>query len=251
MNKSIFIAAAALGLFVAGAVCATPVTFFGQDQSPSSSTANSDGAHAQFMSYLASGVGTEDFESISPGLYASLPIAFPGSTGSITATLGGDLKVCPSNAGSTSCGFGRFPTSGSQYLQTSDTNFNLTFSTPVSAFGFYGTDIGDINADLTLTLFLSGGGSQDFTLNTAGSNDGNELFWGFIDQNASYTGIAFGNSLSADVFGFDDMIIGDLGQVTGNPNGVPEPGNFAMFGAGLLAMISLLWLRRRRADFKA
>lgn len=252
MNKRIMLGAvAALGLFTAGVACATPVTFFGQDQNPGSSTANADAARASFMSYLASGVGTEDFEGVATGLYSSLPIAFPGSTGSITANLGGDLKVCPSSAGVTSCGYGRFATSGSQYLQSTDSSFTLTFSKPISAFGFYGTDIGDISADLTLTLSLSGGGSQDFTLNTSGSNDGNELFWGFIDPDVTYTAITFGNSQGgSDVFGFDDMTIGDIGQVTGNPTGVPEPGALGMLGLGLLGMISLMLLRRRAA-FKA
>ena len=239
MNKFLVaVAAAVLSTAAAGvAYAAPPTTFFGQDQNPSASTTNSDTAHTQFLSNLSSGVGTEDFEGIAGGNHSSLALMFPGSTGNITATLGGSLLICTTNG----CGgAGRFATSGTHYLDTTDA-FVLTFSSPISAFGFYGTDIGDIQGDLT--LFLSGGGTQTFTLNTAGSANGNQMFWGFIDPLNSYTGIQFGNTASgSDYFGFDDMTIGDLGQVQIN---VPEPGALGMLGLGLLGMISLVWLRRR------
>lgn len=238
MNKFLVVlATAALSTAFAAAAYAAPTTFFGQDQFPGSSTANSDLAHTQFLSNLSSGVGTENFESIAAGNYGSLALSFPGSTGSITANLSGNLLICTTNG----CGGpGRFATSGSHYLDTSDA-FTLSFSSPISAFGFYATDLGDINGNLT--LLLSGGGTVNFTVPTAGSADGNQLFWGFIDPLQSYTGIQFGNtSPGNDFFGFDDMIIGDLGQVQ---IGVPEPGALAMLGMGLLGMLSLLFLRRR------
>ncbi|MEO5813383.1 MAG: PEP-CTERM sorting domain-containing protein [Rhodanobacter sp.] len=235
MKRYFLSAAAAVGLIVASVGYAAPTTYFGQDQNPGSSTTNSDTARAQFLSNLSSGVGTEDFEGIAPGNHVSLSLNFPGSTGSITANLSGSLLICASNG----CGgSGRFATSGSHYLDTTDA-FVLSFSSPISAFGFYATDLGDVNGDLT--LLLTGGGTVTFTVPTAGSADGNQLFWGFIDSMQSYTGIQFGNTASgADFFGFDDMTIGDLGQVS---VGVPEPGTLGMFGLGLLGM--LLVVRRR------
>lgn len=238
MNKFLAVlATAALSTVFTAAAYAAPTTFFGQDQNPSSSTANSDLAHTQFLSNLSSGVGTENFEGIAAGNYGALALSFPGSTGNITANLSGNLLICAFDG----CGgAGRFATSGSHYLDTSDA-FTLSFSSPISAFGFYATDLGDINGDLT--LLLSGGGTVSFTVPTAGSADGNQLFWGFIDPLQSYTGIQFGNtSPGNDFFGFDDMIIGDLGQVQ---IGVPEPGALAMLGMGLLGMLSLVFLRRR------
>lgn len=243
MNKSIFVLATAFGLLAAGAACATPVTFFGQDQDPGTSTANSTNAHAQFISHLTSGVGTEGFESFTPGSYPTLNLSFPGSTGSIGATLTGSGDEIQSGPN----GVGGFAISGSQYLQSFG-NFNVAFTSPISAFGFYGTDIGDVGGDLVLTL--SDGTTQTITLSTSGSESGNQLFWGFYDPTGTYTNIAFSNtSGGSDLFGFDDMTIGDLGQVIVNP--VPEPGSLAMLGLGLLGMISMLLLRRRRVSFKA
>lgn len=243
MNKGILaLAATTLTLLVAGSAQASILTYFGEDANPGSSTTHSDTAHTQFLNNLASSVGTEDFESVSSGTYNLLGINFPGSAGSITATLtGSSMEICAYNG----CGgSGRFAISGTHYLDTS-TQFNLAFSSPVSAFGFYGTDIGDFGG--RLTLMLTGGGTATLTIPTSlgssGSSSGQQIFFGFIDPTLSYSGIQFGNtSGGSDFFGFDNMIIGDLQQVQLS---VPEPGSFVMLGLGLLGLYSLLLLRRR------
>ncbi|MCG8614058.1 MAG: PEP-CTERM sorting domain-containing protein [Pseudomonadales bacterium] len=132
--------------------------------------------------------------------------------------------------GGIGCGNGRFPTSGDQYYHTSSAGFEIEFSTGISAFGFYGTDIGDFNGQLTATT--AGGAVEVFNIaHTQNAPNGSLLFWGFIDKETSYTTLTFSNTGSSnDIFGFDDLIIGDIGQIVA----VPEPAGLALLGAGLL-----------------
>ena len=126
--------------------------------------------------------------------------------------------------------------------------FSITFSTAISAFGFYGTDIGDFEGTLSLLLTPSGGGAdvQLDVPNSIGSN-GSLLFFGFLDRTISYSKITFrtaGSSVTSDYFGFDDFLVADRNQITATAT--PEPGSLALAGLGLLAAASIT-LRRRRA----
>jgi len=192
--------------------------FFGEDLNPSSSTTNSDDANTSFLSQLT-GVGTEDFETYSNGTTGPLIIDF-GSAG--TATLSGSGSV------SDGC-CGRFATSGVNMWETNE-NFTITFSDAISAFGFYGTDVGDIGGQITLD-FLNGS-STSYTVNsTINADDGSLLFWGIVDEANSFTSITFGNTNNSDWFGFDDMTIGTSQQIV--TNAVPEPTTLALLGLGL------------------
>ena len=244
MNRS-------LSVFLFGAMIATVnlstadaglMTYQGIDQNPGDTVPPAGfaaAARASFLSNLSGGVGTEDFELFATGTNGPLNLSFPGSSGSISATLSsalsGDIEIR-----SGSIGAGRFPTSGSQYLETSgDADFTIDFSDPISAFGFFGTDIGDFAGDLVLTL--TNGTTETITATTAGSSDGALLFFGFTNDMGSYTKIEFENTGSGDFFGFDDMTIGDPGQIV-NPR-VPEPASLAIFGAMGLMTVGM---RRRR-----
>lgn len=231
---------AAAGLFVAGTAFATPTTYFGQDQNPGTSTTNSDSAHDQFMSQL-NGVGTEDFETFSNN-QSNITLNFPGSLATtLTASLTG--------TGSTTSGnnAGAVAHSGSEYylvVTGGGNEFHIDFGSAISAFGFYGSDISDSGSLFLLTLVDTLGNSHDVSVTNSSSNSsGNQLFFGFIDPTLSYTSIIFKSTGAGDYFGFDDMVIGDLGQV--NPN-VPEPAGLGMFGLGLLGLLSLAALRRRQ-----
>lgn len=238
----------ALVVACSGTVAAAPTIFFGEDLAPGATVPAGGAAataRASFLSNLV-GVGNENFESFSnlTSIAAGIGIAFPGSTGNITATLTGSPPfpggICNQTIGGTvgsiGCGFDRFATSGNNYLQTQI--MSIVFSQAISAFGFYGTDFGDFSGVISLTL--SGGATETIAVNTTqgSSAGGNLIFWGFVDPSVSYSRIDFVSSTGADVFGFDDMVIGDRGQVI---TSVPEPGTLALSALALLA----LGLRRR------
>lgn len=235
-------------LALAIVVSAAPVTFFGEDLNPGGTVppgGNSATARTQFLANLT-GTGTETFEGVPAGSLPPIALSFPGSSGSITATLnaasGGVCSTVSGNVGGIQCGaFGRFPTSGVQWLQTASNTFSVGFSSPVSAFGFYGTDVGDLSGQLTVTLTGGSGGPVDLIVpNTINAPDGALLFWGFVDPSNSYTGITFGNTQTDDVFGFDDLVIGDQQQVTIT---TPEPSTFLTMVPAFGVM--LVGLRRR------
>lgn len=227
------VATTAIFVCTSFAVSATPITFFGENLTPNAMVSGDPvTARDEFLANLEGGFGTEDFES------GGLTLTFPGSSGDIEATLSGGSTGIESSSG-----LGRFATSGSNFVETGEGgDFNIAFNTAISAFGFFATDIGDFGNSLGLRLTLEGGGTVDLDVpNTVGSDgdtDGALLFFGFVDTEDTYTNISFFNDPTGDdVFGFDDLIVGDAGQVIAipdpQPNPVPLPASILLLGTAL------------------
>lgn len=131
-----------------------------------------------------------------------------------------------------------------RWFETSG-DFTIDFGGSFSAFGFFGTDFGDFGGSLTMALLDEFGDvSIRHTFSGFDSNTNGALgFFGFMDSQQSYSGVRLTVNQSGDnrtdYFGFDDLILGNIGQ----SNPVPEPGSLALVGASLLALSAT---RRRR-----
>ena len=212
---------------------AAKVVYFGENLTPGGTVVGAPVAARSAFIGLLSGAVNEDYEGFAIGDLAPLPMSFAG------ATLSGVGAIANATAN------GMFNTSpaGSQWW-AADGAFNIAFATPIGAFGFYGTDIGDFGGQLTLTLTDVSDVVSTIMVPHELGGDGNLLFFGFIDLSNAYKSIAFANTgNSGDVFGYDDMVFGNpvQGCVT-NCGTVSELQMLALLVSGLAALA----LTRRR-----
>lgn len=222
------------------------LTFFGEDTDGSESTRSTNvfslAAENLFLANLV-GVGTETFDSFLTGIGVPLALIFPGA-GTATLTGGGTVQTLACAPGpdpncTNTNGVGRYPVSSPNFWEVNATNFVITFSNPVAAFGFYGNDIGDFGGNLSLS-FLTGGGviavpvphtvvpSGQF----GGVNGGNLFYFGYINVANPFTQVTFAMNISGDFFGFDNMTVGSVQQVSV----VPEPSSWMLLATGFLGL---------------
>lgn len=227
--------------------------YFGTDVGGSSITAppsmvNSTNAQTDFLNRLI-GTGTEDFESFTPGTTTPINLTFPGA-GTATLSGGGSVSNYPG------VGAGRYATSGTQFYEALSaengaTTFTIDFTDPVAAFGFFASDIGDFNSQLSLRFTLVGGTTIDWALPYVASNgtntdrDGSLLYAGFIAESGGFTKVEFIGTDVEDYFGFDDMTIGSLEQVV-PPTITPEPASLVLMATGLVGIFGAARRRKTR-----
>ena len=192
-----------------------PVSPPGPDQVSRPVIPNSRRVNAQFLSRI-SGAVTESFEGM-PTDSAPTSLTF----GSTTATLSGTRKIFTvPNPAETYLGL--FPITGTKLLGLLSENgrpslFTVTFSTPQSAFGFFGSDLERNNFALRL-IYQDNTSSSIPVPVTLPQGSGGAFFFGVIDKLRPFTSVEFMNLGGFnEYFGFDDLTIGVPEQVHPEP----------------------------------
>ncbi|TVQ31587.1 MAG: hypothetical protein EA376_08955 [Phycisphaeraceae bacterium] len=172
-------------------------------------------------------------EGVTAQFSSAAPAAFP--FGGIVRRFESDTTDPPPPANPE----GRYPTSGEQYLSTGTTILQIDFNQPVRTFGFFGIDVGDFGATLTITL--ANGEEKEFKippLSDDGEATGSVMFWGIIaDQ--MFTNVRFSSDVLpvvGDSFAFDQFTIGII----------PLPNAFGLGTMGLVCLTGASAFRRRR-----
>lgn len=231
-----FWAGLALCLCVGPAAKAVPLLFFASDGNGATHDRapfpNAAAARGTFASALRR-FGHNGFEDV----FGEGPLDLLFDDGTAAVLTGPGIV----NFTSFSTDGGRYPTQGDQYWEAVGSTLTLTFSQPVSAVGFYATDVGDFGGQLSVRLlYVDGSAGNMMVPHPMGGGfgspaDGGVLFWGCIDTARPFQSIMLLNTAESDWYGLDDLMVATPADVT------PEPQTFGLAAMGLLA----LWARRK------
>jgi hypothetical protein len=220
--------------------------FAGYDENPTGDTVlpiasrvNSTAAFNQYLSNLT-GVTTESFETTAVGTPINdLAPMLSGVTsdfvytadaaGTTSVGTGATVSVQKANATTGMTNSGTFPTDGKQGISINSSNFfKIKFGSPLAAFSFWGTDLGDNKNALTVILRKAGVqvGSQPIDYLGANAGASSVFFFGAIAQNMAeqFDEVQLLSSITgSDAIGIDQLTVGTLDQVTATSKPVPTP----------------------------
>jgi hypothetical protein len=243
--------------------------FTGYDENPADKTVlplasrvNSMAAFNDYRNNLGGvGVTTESFETtavktpinnLAPTLsgVTSDFIYTTDAAGTITAGTSDTVSVQQANAGMTNAG--TFPTDGVRGISINSNNFfKIKFASPLAAFSFWGTDLGDINNTLTVILRNAGMqvGSQQIDYLGANAGASSVFFFGAIatDSGELFDEVQLlssSTSTTGDAIGIDQLTVGTAAQVTPSSTPVPTPALLP----GLVAMLAGVRRRSKAAQ---
>jgi hypothetical protein len=228
---------------------------------------NSQAAYNQFIADTNTGtVSTESFESFSTSSTTgqninglTTPISGVSATFSYLRKSDNSALITKVQKADTTYGLfggvsgnGTYPTDGTQGLSLNSANkFSIAFNSPLRAFGYFGTDLGDNNNVLTMIFTLNGNPVDSVVVPTfPGGQNSSKFFFGYIGDTATtlFDRVEFSSSLNntipSDAIGIDQIRVATASQVTGtsifvNPTSVPEPSSIVgmlLFGGSLLAL---------------
>lgn len=249
---SVILTASAVSLFALPAM-AVPTLFFGNNKAPVPSlagTSASKTAQTNWLSSFTSSLRQDQDTFTQPVSPANAPIsmAFDGGASVVisSATVSPILSIETAPTGN-----GHYSTAGgaTRYILAQLRGLTFNFAAPVTALGFYATDMGDGDNPLRITVK---NGATTLLNNvqiscgltpcvpTTGQNGARTFvgvtadvgtFFDFVSFN-----IAGGLVTDSDVIGFDTVIVA-----------APEPSSLAVLGFAAAAMVGSLRLTKKRA----
>jgi hypothetical protein len=191
---------------------------------------------AAFNSYKANlggnGVTTESYENISNSTTAvdGLIQQLSGVTATYSYTKKTDSTPGTAVVSKGLLDNGTFPTDGIRGISINSANkFKIRFASSLSAFSFWGTDLGDNKNTLTVILRKAGVNVQSKLIDYLDANAGNSsvFFFGGIAQNAAeqFDEVELLSSISSDgdAIGIDQLTVGTAAQLTPQSKPVPTP----------------------------
>ena len=181
----------------------------------------------------------ESFEENSTTLRDTNPIITPNFTMTISAISSGNLNWRVTDESRPTAGV--FPTDGTIFVEagaglaSNGAAFVITFAflNPIESFGLSIVDFGDVGTSGEFSISNDNGDLFLIAENPPAWNNGNQIFFGLIDEENPFSSIVLTKSTMTDGIGIDEIYF------TNAPVSIPEPGTGFLASLGIFVIISL------------